>query len=166
MEFKRDQAKIFGATHAAPDVPTAQALITDLTRGVMADACIITTDVAEAGYVAEALSPGWLRKVIVTAIGHPTELTIGGSLFELTLYEKSIHGHCSARPTHGNDIRGTWRCTSWANSSSTSSITREYTSTRSARATDMLEGATSAASSATDATAGQPALTPGVEIIR
>ena len=51
VEFKRDRAKIFGATHTAPDVPTAQGLITDLTRGVMADA-IITTDVAEAGYVA------------------------------------------------------------------------------------------------------------------
>lgn len=48
VEFKRDQAKIFGATHTAPDVPTALAMVTELTRGVMADACIITTDVAGA----------------------------------------------------------------------------------------------------------------------
>ena len=103
VEFKRDQAKIFGATHSVPDVPAAQALVSELTRGQMADACIITTDVAESGYVAEALSlVGKRGKVVVTAIGHPTELTIGGSLFELTLYEKSIHGSLfgSSNPRH------------------------------------------------------------------
>ena len=103
VEYKRDQAKIFGATHTAPDVPTALELITDLTRGQMADACVITTDVAESAYVAEALSlVGKRGKVVVTAIGHPTELTIGGSLFELTLYEKSIHGSLfgSSNPRH------------------------------------------------------------------
>lgn len=103
VEYKRDQAKIFGATHTAPDVPTAQALIMDITRGQMADACVITTDVAESAYVAEALSlVGKRGKVIVTAIGHPTELTIGGSLFELTLYEKSIRGSLfgSSNPQH------------------------------------------------------------------
>ena len=103
VEFKRDQAKIFGATHTVPDVPAALALVTELTRGVMADACIITTDVAEAGYVAEALSlVGRRGKVIVTAIGHPTDTTIGGSLFEMTLYEKSIHGALfgSSNPRH------------------------------------------------------------------
>lgn len=103
VEYKRDQAKIFGATHTAPDVPTAQSMITDLTRGVMADACVITTDVAESGYVADALSlVGRRGKVIVTAIGHPTDTTIGGSLFEMTLYEKSIHGALfgSSNPRH------------------------------------------------------------------
>ncbi len=103
VEFKREQAKIFGATHAVADVPEALALITDLTRGVMADACVITTDTAESAYIAEALSlVGRRGKVIVTAIGHPTELTMSGSLFELTLYEKSIHGSLfgSSNPRH------------------------------------------------------------------
>ena len=53
--------------------------------------------------MAEALSlVGKRGKVVVTAIGHPTELTIGGSLFELTLYEKSIHGSLfgSSNPRH------------------------------------------------------------------
>lgn len=44
VEFKRDQAEDLGATHTAPDVPTALEMVTELTRGVMADACIITTD--------------------------------------------------------------------------------------------------------------------------
>ena len=103
VEYKRDQAKIFGATHSVPDVPAALALVSELTHGQMADACVITTDVAESGYVAEALSlVGKRGKVVVTAIGHPTDTTIGGSLFELTLYEKSIHGSLfgSSNPRH------------------------------------------------------------------
>ena len=142
VEFKRDQAKIFGATHTAPDVPTALALITDLTRGVMADACIITTDVAEAGYVAEALSlVGRRGKVIVTAIGHPTELTIGGSLFELTLYEKSIHGALfgSSNPRH--DIPRYLEMYKLGELKLDELITREYTLDEVNKGyTDMLEG--------------------------
>ncbi|WP_179473967.1 NDMA-dependent alcohol dehydrogenase [Mycolicibacterium vinylchloridicum] len=103
VEYKRAKAIEFGATHTAANVAEAQALITDLTRGVMADACVITTDTAEGAYVGEALSlVGRRGKVIVTAIGHPTELTMDGSLFELTLYEKSIHGSLfgSSNPRH------------------------------------------------------------------
>jgi NDMA-dependent alcohol dehydrogenase len=103
VEFKRKMAFEFGATHAVSNVAEAQALIADLTRGVMADACVITTGTAEASYVADALSlVGRRGKVIVTAIGHPTELTMDGSLFELTLYEKSIHGSLfgSSNPRH------------------------------------------------------------------
>lgn len=103
VEFKREKAVQFGATHTASNVAEAQALITDLTRGQMADACVITTDVAESSYVGEALSlVGRRGKVIVTAIGHPTDTTISGSLFELTLYEKSIRGSLfgSSNPRH------------------------------------------------------------------
>ena len=152
VEFKRDQAKIFGATHTAPDVPTALALITDLTRGVMADACIITTDVAEAGYVAEALSlVGRRGKVIVTAIGHPTELTIGGSLFELTLYEKSIHGALfgSSNPRH--DIPRYLEMYKLGELKLDELITREYTLDEVNRATRTCwRAATSAGSSGTE----------------
>ncbi len=103
VEYKRDQAKIFGATHSVPDVAAAQALVSELTRGQMADACVITTDVAEGAYVGEALSlVGKRGRVVVTAIGHPTELTMSGSLFEMTLYEKSVHGSLfgSSNPQH------------------------------------------------------------------
>nr|WP_221217485.1 MULTISPECIES: NDMA-dependent alcohol dehydrogenase [unclassified Mycolicibacterium] len=103
VEYKREKARVFGATHAVATVGEAQALITDLTRGVMADVCVITTDHAEAAYVGEALSlVGRRGKVIVTAIGHPTDLSMDGSLFELTLYEKSIQGSLfgSSNPRH------------------------------------------------------------------
>jgi len=103
VAYKRDKAIDFGATHAAATVDDAQALVAQLTRGQLGDACIITTDVAESAYVGQALSlVGKRGKVIVTAIGHPTELSISGSLFELTLYEKSIHGSLfgSSNPRH------------------------------------------------------------------
>jgi NDMA-dependent alcohol dehydrogenase len=103
VEYKRNRAVEFGATHTAATVEEAQGVIGDLTRGQLADACIITTDVAESAYVGQALSlVGKRGKVIVTAIGHPTELSISGSLFELTLYEKSIHGSLfgSSNPRH------------------------------------------------------------------
>lgn len=103
VEYKRQRAVDFGATHTAGTVEEAQVAIVELTRGQLADACIITTDVAESAYVGQALNlVGKRGKVIVTAIGHPTEFSISGSLFELTLYEKSIHGSLfgSSNPRH------------------------------------------------------------------
>lgn len=142
VEFKRDQAKIFGATHTAPDVPTALEMVTELTRGVMADACIITTDHAEPAYVAEALSlVGRRGKVIVTAIGHPTDTTIGGSLFEMTLYEKSIHGALfgSSNPRH--DIPRYLEMYKLGELKLDELITREYTLDEVNKGyQDMLEG--------------------------
>lgn len=103
VEFKRQKAFEFGATHTAATAADAQPLIADLTRGRLADVCVITTDVAEGAYVGQALSlVGKRGKVVVTAIGHPTEFEISASLFELTLYEKSIHGALfgSSNPQH------------------------------------------------------------------
>jgi NDMA-dependent alcohol dehydrogenase len=103
VDYKRDRAVDFGATHTAASVDEALGVVVELTRGQLADACVITTDVAEAAYVGQALSlVGKRGKVVVTAIGHPTELSISGSLFELTLYEKSIHGSLfgSSNPRH------------------------------------------------------------------
>ena len=89
VEFKRHKAFEFGATHAVATTADAQGLIQELTRGQMADACVLTTDVAEGSYIGEALSlVGKRGKVIVTAIGHPTDLTASVSLFELALYGK------------------------------------------------------------------------------
>ncbi len=103
VEFKRQKAVEFGATHTAATTDAAWKLVSELTRGQLADACIITTDVAESAYVGEALSlVGKRGKVIVTAIGHPGDTTVNASLFEMTLYEKSIHGALfgSSNPQH------------------------------------------------------------------
>lgn len=93
VEYKRTRASEFGATHSAADVAEAAALITDLTRGQMADVCVVTTDSAEGAYVAQALSlVGKRGRVVMTAIPHPTDTVVDMSLFDLTLYEKQVRG--------------------------------------------------------------------------
>ena len=93
VAFKRERSLEFGATHTAADIAEAAALITDLTRGQMADVCVVTTDSAEGAYVAQALSlVGKRGRVVMTAIPHPTDTVVDMSLFDLTLYEKQVRG--------------------------------------------------------------------------
>ena len=103
VEFKREKAMEFGATHAVSDADEAWTLVAELTRGKLADICVITTDVAEGDYIAPALTLiGKRGKVVVTAIGHPEQMEIKANLFELTLYEKQILGSLfgSSNPRH------------------------------------------------------------------
>src|SRR5215469_125070 len=93
LENKRTKAKELGATHAAASVEEAGPIVGLLTRGQMADSFIITTDVAEGDYVGPALDMVAKRgKVIVTAVGHPTETQMSGSIWMLTMMEKQIRG--------------------------------------------------------------------------
>lgn len=93
VALKREKAEDFGATHTAADVDEAWNIVSEQTRGRMADAAIITTDVAESAYVAQALSlVGKRGRVVATAIAHPTDTKVDMSLFELTLYEKQLRG--------------------------------------------------------------------------
>jgi NDMA-dependent alcohol dehydrogenase len=93
VSFKRDVAKNLGATHVAASVDEAWNIVSQMTRGQLADQAIITTDVAEGAYVAQALSlVGKGGRVVVTSIGHPEQTSVDMSLFELTLYEKEVRG--------------------------------------------------------------------------
>jgi S-(hydroxymethyl)glutathione dehydrogenase/alcohol dehydrogenase len=93
VAFKREQAMAFGATHAVAEVDEAWQLVSELTRGKMANSAIITTDIAESEYVGQALSLVAKRGiVVVTAIGHPEDTKAHLSLFEMTLYEKQLRG--------------------------------------------------------------------------
>jgi len=93
IAYKRERSCEFGATHAAADVGEARAVVAELTRGAMADVCVVTTDSAEGAYVAQALSlVGKRGRVVMTAIPHPTDTTVDMSLFDLTLYEKQVRG--------------------------------------------------------------------------
>lgn len=77
VEYKRTRAVEFGATHTAATLEEAQALVADLTRGMMADVCVVTTDPAEGAYVAQGLSLAGKRgRVVMTPLsrihrGHP-----------------------------------------------------------------------------------------------
>ncbi|MVZ99907.1 NDMA-dependent alcohol dehydrogenase [Actinomadura sp. LD22] len=54
VEFKRKQALEFGATHSAPSMEEAIGLVRDLTRGVMADAVVLTVGVLSGEMLAPA----------------------------------------------------------------------------------------------------------------
>jgi S-(hydroxymethyl)glutathione dehydrogenase/alcohol dehydrogenase len=71
----------------------------------LADACVLTTGVAEGDYVGPALSlVGKGGRVVVTAIGHPEEQSMTGNLWELTLYEKQIRGALYGSSNAQHDI--------------------------------------------------------------
>jgi S-(hydroxymethyl)glutathione dehydrogenase/alcohol dehydrogenase len=55
VEFKREQAQIFGATHSAPSIEEAAALVSDLTWGAMANKVIITVGVGAGELIQPAL---------------------------------------------------------------------------------------------------------------
>ncbi|MDY6872184.1 MAG: NDMA-dependent alcohol dehydrogenase [Actinomycetota bacterium] len=128
VEFKREQAGGYGATHAVATIDEAWALVSDITRGKLADVCILTTGVAEAAYTAEALSlVGKRGRVVVTAIGHPEDTSMSGSLLELTLYEKQIRGALYGSSNAAHDIPRLVELYNAGHLKLDELITREYT---------------------------------------
>ncbi len=93
VEFKRENAQAFGATHTAASIEEAFPLVQQLTRGAMADAVIYTAGVVEgaliAGIMALTTKGG---TAVVTGIGHGSQLDVTMSLFDLTLSQKRLQG--------------------------------------------------------------------------
>ncbi|MER7433260.1 NDMA-dependent alcohol dehydrogenase [Pseudonocardia alni] len=105
VEYKRQRAVEFGATHVAESADAAWEIVSGVTRGQLADACIVTTGVAEGAETAPALAlVGKRGRVVITAIGHPEETTITASLLEMTLYEKTIKGALYGSSNAQHDI--------------------------------------------------------------
>lgn len=91
--FKREQAKVFGATHAVASVDEALPLLEDLTWGRLADKVIITVDVANGALVAPAMSMTGKGGVCVqVSVGNPTDTDVTMSLFDLTAMRKTFKG--------------------------------------------------------------------------
>jgi S-(hydroxymethyl)glutathione dehydrogenase/alcohol dehydrogenase len=128
VEYKRDRAREFGATHVAASVDEALALLTDLTRGEMANLCVVTTDVAEGAYVAQALSlVGKRGRVVITAVGRATDTRVDMSLIDLTLYEKQVRGGLFGSSNPRYDIVKLLRLYASGQLKLDELITREYT---------------------------------------
>ncbi|MEN3269564.1 MAG: hypothetical protein V7646_6458 [Pseudonocardia sp.] len=105
VEFKREKALELGATHVAANMDDAWQTVSELTRGRLADAAILTTGVAEGSYLQPALQlVGKRGRVVVTALGHPSEDTASLSLLELTLYEKQIRGSLFGSSNAQHDV--------------------------------------------------------------
>jgi NDMA-dependent alcohol dehydrogenase len=93
VEFKREKAQEFGATHSSPSSAEAFPLVQELTRGVMADRVICTPGIMTGDILAPALA--LVRKggsVVVTAVAPMTQATADISLFDLAMQNKEVKG--------------------------------------------------------------------------
>jgi NDMA-dependent alcohol dehydrogenase len=103
VEYKRERALEFGATHVTASIEEVRPLVGELTRGEGANVCVVTTDSGEGSYVGQALRVvGKRGRVVMTAIPHPADTSAEMSLYELTLLEKQVRGSLfgSANPRH------------------------------------------------------------------
>jgi NDMA-dependent alcohol dehydrogenase len=92
-KVKRDQASVFGATHAVATVEEAQALVNDLTWGAMADKVLITVGVASGKLIAQAMSLTGKGGICVNvSVGDVTSMDVSLSLFDLTAMRKTLTG--------------------------------------------------------------------------
>ncbi len=105
VEFKREQAQLFGATHTASSIEEATALVMDLTWGQMADKTIITVGVGDTKLVQPALNA--TRKggrVVHTAVAPMNVQEVSMDLFMLTLMEKQFVGSIFGSANPRRDI--------------------------------------------------------------
>jgi NDMA-dependent alcohol dehydrogenase len=93
VEFKREQAMQFGATHTAESLEAALPLIQDITWGTMANKVLMTMGVGNGELIAQALALASKRgRVVVTNIHPALETSAAVSLLDLTLMEKQVVG--------------------------------------------------------------------------
>ena len=93
VEFKREKALEFGATHTAASLEEAHEAIRDASWGRMADKVIMTMGVGSGELLAAALSITAKRgRVVVTNIHPALETSANISLLDLTLMEKQVVG--------------------------------------------------------------------------
>lgn len=93
VEWKREQAPTFGATHTAASIEEATALVSEITWGANADKAILTTGVAEGALIAPMM--GLVAKggrAVVTAVAPISQNDVQLNLFDLTLQRKELVG--------------------------------------------------------------------------
>ena len=93
VEFKREKAMEFGATHTFASMDEAIPSVTELTWGQMADKVIMTPGVMNGDLMAEAMTlTAKGGTCVVTAVAPITQTDAAVNLFELTLWNKEIKG--------------------------------------------------------------------------
>ncbi|MEE2058372.1 NDMA-dependent alcohol dehydrogenase [Rhodococcus artemisiae] len=93
VEFKRDKAKEFGATHTFASLEEAAPVIGEITWGAMADVTIITVGEIHGDMIAPALAvTAKGGQVVVVGMGDARDTDVTMSLFELTLLQKRVQG--------------------------------------------------------------------------
>jgi Zn-dependent alcohol dehydrogenase len=93
IEFKREKAMEFGATHTAASMTEAVALLQEVTWGTMANKVIMTMGVGSGAVMAEAMALASKRgRVVVTNIHPAMEMSVTMNLLDVTLMEKQVVG--------------------------------------------------------------------------
>ena len=105
VEFKREQAQVFGATHTASSLEEATALVMDLTWGAMAEKCIITVGEGRGHHIAPAMAIiGKGGRVVHTSVADINDTEVTMSLFDLTLMQKELVGSIFGSANPRRDI--------------------------------------------------------------
>jgi alcohol dehydrogenase (nicotinoprotein) len=93
VAFKRDMAKVFGATHTFADAKDAHDFVVETTRGQLADHAICTPGVVTEEIVNAAVSVvGKGGDVVVTAVGKLGEKAVHFPAGMLIGYQRTIRG--------------------------------------------------------------------------
>ncbi len=93
VEFKQKAALDFGATHAAGSMEEALPMVTELTRGQMADAVILVPSVMYGDLMAGALTlTGKGGTCVITGVAPQSQTESSVNLFELAMFQKEIKG--------------------------------------------------------------------------
>ncbi len=93
VEFKQKSALDFGATHSVGSVEEAIPLVTDLTRGQMADVVILVPSVMHGDLMAGALTlTGKGGTCVVTGVAPQSQKQCSIDLFELAMWQKEVRG--------------------------------------------------------------------------
>lgn len=103
VDWKRERAKIFGATHSTPTIESAIQLVGELTRGQMAQCAVLATGVASSEQISPTVNlVGKRGRVIVAAVAPLSQTSVDLNLVELTFWEKTLRGalYGSANPRY------------------------------------------------------------------
>ena len=105
IEFKREKAMQFGATHTAASMAEARPLVQQISWGTMANKVIMTMGVGSGAVIGEALALTAKRgRVVVTNIHPAMEYSASMSLLDLTLTEKQVVGSLFGSGNPRSDI--------------------------------------------------------------
>jgi len=93
VEFKREQAQNFGATHVASDVAEAQALLGELTWGRLADKVIVTVGEGKGADLESYMGMvGKGGRLVFTAVANMNENDVQLNLFAFAMQQKQLIG--------------------------------------------------------------------------
>lgn len=105
VEWKREKAREFGATHTAASAEEAQELLRELTRGRMAERAIVTVSLATGDILEQAVAlTGKGGVTVITGLAPEAQRDVKLDLFMLTLWEKEIRGSCAGGIRIRHDI--------------------------------------------------------------